>query len=110
MKYLFCCLVLCCGLFTQCNKVIDEVPQPPFTAFPNPFIDVFSLTFGPNVPASAEVVIRITDSKDAELFMLGNVAPNAPLSFNLDGEEKGMYFVQVTIDNELFVAPILKVD
>lgn len=110
MKYLFFFLVLTCGVFTQCNKVIEEVPQPPFSAFPNPFVDVFSVSFGPNVPATAELSIRLTDSKDTEYARLENVNPNSPLSFNLEGEEKGVYYIQVTVDDQLFTEPILKVE
>jgi hypothetical protein len=102
------CLALLALPFTGCNKVVTEVPLPPFSAFPNPFVQDFLLQLNPLIPASADVDIRVLTSDNHALVQLDNVVPGGVFSFRLAEEEAGIFYVEVTIDGEVFVEPILK--
>jgi len=95
-------------LGVSCNKVIEEVPLPPFEVFPNPckdrvFIIINNISF-----AGDSVSIRLLDGNQT-LFENTVFASG---SFNLDMSDKaaGVYQVEVTGKGQTFTAPVLKVD
>ncbi|MCB0635154.1 MAG: T9SS type A sorting domain-containing protein [Lewinella sp.] len=95
-------------LWLSCNKVVDEVPLPPFATYPNPFTDVFLIHLDHAIPAAADVDVRVLDGTDQPLVSLEDVDPNGVLTILLDQAEAGIYYVEVSIDGERFIEPILK--
>ncbi len=95
-------------LNASCNKVIEEVPLPPFDVFPNPCKDQVFIITNNIFFAGDSVAIRLLYGNET-LFENTVLAPG---SFNLDMRDRaaGVYHVEVTGKGQTFVAPVLKVD
>ena len=106
MKKIFTTLLTTCFLLS-CNKVIDEVEVPPFSAYPNPFIDQLGFNFDTNRFPNSPVFIRISDDKGNELITLETIT-SSPLFFDLSNYKKGIYFIETEISGEVFNGTILK--
>ena len=91
----------------SCNKVIQEVELPPFTAYPNPFIDQVGFYFDPNRFQNAPVFFRISDGKKNNLLTT-ETTTNGPLILNLSDYEEGIYYVEMEIAGQTFNSTILK--
>jgi hypothetical protein len=97
-------------LFASCEKTVEAVPEGPFDAFPNPFSGYFSLYLKDGIPASAKIGLLVTDGSGTPVLKLDGLQPTQNLNINMAEEKAGVYYVELSIDGELFTQPILKVD
>lgn len=88
----------------SCNKVIDQVEAPPFTVYPNPFSDVFFLQLHVAGPAN----VRILDGTKNPVHSVENLLSGQPAAFNMAEVDPGVYHIEVTLEGETFIEPILK--
>ncbi|MEO1259620.1 MAG: T9SS type A sorting domain-containing protein [Bacteroidota bacterium] len=104
-KTMLTLLIACC--FLSCNEVIDEVEVPPYTTFPNPFVDQLGIYFDTNRYPNSAVSISILDGSEDELIMLETVT-SSPLTLDVSKYDEGMYFIEVAIDGTTFNSTVLK--
>jgi hypothetical protein len=106
-----CFLVLVLGglLLASCEKTVESVSESPFDAFPNPCQSVLDVYFKDVIPATAEVSVKLKDSNNKPLVELDGISPTQVLAFDMRNYEGGIYYVELTIDGELFTESIIKV-
>lgn len=99
-------------LNASCNKVIEEVPLPPFDVFPNPCKNVCSvvlnnLVFFPGEP----VTIRLLKGNETLAESTIELA-SPPFSFQMNMQDRaaGIYHVELTSRGQTYITPVLKVD
>ncbi len=99
-------------LNASCNKVIEEVPLPPFDVFPNPCknqcsVILNNLVFFPGEP----VTIRLLQGNEtlAENTVEFGLPPFI-FQFNMQDRAAGIYHVELTSRGQTFITPVLKVD
>ncbi len=102
-------LFLALSLFS-CEKVVEQVPVPPFVVAPNPFTQSIILYFDPAVHSAARVDIRIYDGRRKAVFELLNLDPELSYAINLADQPKGTYFVEASIEGEVFIQKALKAE
>mgnify|MGYP002399759437 CR=1 FL=1 len=105
MMPVFCCLVL----MISCNKVIEEVPLPPFEIFPNPCVNVFFVRLDANFFGSNPARIRLLDGKKV-LLEQPVLFPNETIVLSLDGHDAGVYHVEVSANGLIFTEPVIKIE
>lgn len=95
-------------LNASCNKIIDEVPLPPFDVFPNPCKNQFSIAFNPVFFAGESVEIRLLYGNET---LVETTLP-APGNINIDmrDREAGVYHVEVIGRGQTFISSVLKVN
>lgn len=92
----------------SCNKVIEEVPLPPFDVFPNPCKNQFSVAINPVFFADESVTVKILDGK--EILTETTMTALGILTVNMSDRAAGVYHVEVTGKGQTFIAPVLKTD
>ncbi|MFM9949023.1 MAG: T9SS type A sorting domain-containing protein [Saprospiraceae bacterium] len=95
-------------LNASCNKVIEEVPLPPFDVFPNPCKDHFFIAINPVFFAGETITVKLLDGK--EILIENTLSASDGINVNMSGREAGIYHVEVTGKGQTFIAPVLKVD
>jgi hypothetical protein len=95
---------------TSCEKTVEAVPDGPFDVYPNPFAGYFSLYVKDGIPASATIGLSVTDGSDVPVVKLDGLQPAQNLTINMAEKKAGVYYVELSIDDELFTQPILKID
>jgi hypothetical protein len=91
-----------------CNKEIESVALPPFSVFPNPFVDVFTIYFDPSV--SSFSTVRIYDGTEEEIVKFDEIIQGAGTSVDMSSKPKGIYYVELTTEGEIYVQTILKAE
>jgi hypothetical protein len=93
---------------TACNKEIESVALPPFSVFPNPFSDVFTIYFDPSV--SAFSTVRVYDGNEEEIVKFDEITLGTGTAVDMTSKPKGIYYVELTTEGETFVQTILKAE
>lgn len=91
-----------------CNKEVETVPLPPFSVFPNPFSDQFMIHFDGNIPANAQLDLKVLNGKDERLIAWENAIPGQSYAVSAAGWEKAVYYVELSINDEVLIQPIVK--
>lgn len=106
------CLIPIAFLFmlnTACNKVIEEVESPPFSAFPNPCTDLLLVAFDDGFFLGNPVRVRLLDG-DKVLLDVEALTTVSPLAIDMESRTPGVYHVEVRGNGKTFTQPILKTD
>lgn len=110
MKPLFSLLLLLAFAGLACNKEVVSIPVPPFTVFPNPFVEDFTVHLE-NIPSTNEAVtIRILDGKNKPIAVWEDPVPGSFLRVNMTGYKKALYYAELSVGSESFVLPIIKAE
>lgn len=107
MKKLLFALFLMFTL-TTCNKEVDSVELPPFSVFPNPFTDSFTLYFDSSVSAFSPV--KVYDGAEDVIVKFDELAIGAGTIVDMSSQEKGIYYVELITEGETFIQTILKAE
>ncbi|MCB0628775.1 MAG: T9SS type A sorting domain-containing protein [Saprospiraceae bacterium] len=95
-------------LWMACNKEVDTVPVPPFSVYPNPFTEQFSVYVESSIPASATLGIKVLNGKNEPLVVWENAAPGQAFVVSAAGWKKAVYYLELTIDDDVLIQPIVK--
>lgn len=93
-----------------CNKEVETVPVPPFSVFPNPFTEQFNIYLDGNFPANESLSLKILNGKEESLVHLETVAVGQAVQINAAAWEKAIYYVELTVGEEILIQPILKIE
>lgn len=108
MKKLIVAFFLMVSL-SACNKEIESVPVPPFSVFPNPFTDAFTLYFDPVLSASTSV--RILNGIEEEILTFDEIAPGTSVMVDMSSRQSGIYYVELVTGQETtYIQSILKAE
>ncbi|PHN05795.1 hypothetical protein [Flavilitoribacter nigricans] len=91
-----------------CNKEIESVPVPPFTVFPNPFLEDFAVHLENSFPAGTATEFRILDGKDQPIMVWEDPAPGTSIRVDMTGRAKALYYAELRVGNSVFIQPIVK--
>lgn len=91
-----------------CNKEVESVPLPPFTVFPNPFIEDFAVHLDNVLPSQSQMQLRILDGKEQVIAVWEDPVPGSSIHVSMVDREKAIYYAELTVGNEVFLQPILK--
>ncbi|KAA3620982.1 MAG: T9SS C-terminal target domain-containing protein [Bacteroidetes bacterium] len=105
-KILFAAILM--FTLTTCNKEIDTVELPPFSVFPNPFTDSFTLYFDSSV--SAFSTVNVYDGAEEVIVRFDELAINTGTIVDMSSREKGVYYVELTTEGETYIQTILKTE
>jgi hypothetical protein len=94
--------------FPACNKEVETVPLPPFSVFPNPFTDQFTIHFDGIPPANAQLNLSVLNGKDETLINWETPTPGQAFTVNTNTWEKAVYYVELTINDEVLIQPVVK--
>ena len=101
-------LLLLAGL-TACNKDKIELVPPPYSVYPNPFIDAFSI-YTQNLPAGQSTVFRLYTGENGSPREIGPVAHGSAIIVSTDELEPGVYHLEAEIAGKQYSLPILKAE
>lgn len=107
MKKLLTSLLMVAFLFS-CNKEVDSVELPPFSVYPNPFVETFSVFVAPQIQGTATV--KILSGADEVIVEQQNLTAGSNFTVNMADREKGIYYVELTSGGATFTHPILKAE
>lgn len=91
-----------------CNKEVDQISVPPFTVFPNPFIEDFTVHLENIPPTNEPISIRILDGKNQPIAVWEDPVPGSFFRVNMNGYKKALYYAELSVGSELFVLPVIK--
>lgn len=99
---------VCLTAALSCNQIVEEVQTPPYTVYPNPFVNGFSLYIDVGIlPAATDLNIKVTDGS-ATLHNLSTAATIGNLFFPMSNFDDGTYYIDVEIDGQIYSSTILK--
>ena len=102
-------LLAICFLLS-CNKDTTELEVPPFSAFPNPFVDQLAIYFDTNRFPNSNTVIYVLDGKGNVVISFDfNTAANFAI-FQMSNYDKGIYYVEMELEGKMYNLPILKAE
>lgn len=92
---------------TSCNKDKIEVHVLPVSVYPNPFKDVFYISIYPNLGGSISSVKVLDGNKSIHEFK--TISKPFNVAIDMRSHPKGIYHIELTIDGEKYIEPIIKV-
>lgn len=108
MKKTICALFVACFLFCSCNNDTTEIESPPFSVYPNPFVDVIGLRINPFSGTETITSLKVLDGTDKVLYESDSVMPGDNLQLDMSTQKKGTYYIEMATNSNTYNMAILK--